>query len=69
VIFTGIAYVVAGPVFFLIDWISQTPWFWTVFDSVSCFGLGVVILGLIKWSRLYDERTIGHNEGRYADRS
>jgi hypothetical protein len=50
VIFTGIGYVVAGPVFFLIDWTSQTPWFWTVLDSVSCFTLGAVILGLDWWA-------------------
>jgi hypothetical protein len=68
VIYTGIGYVVAGPVFFLIDWMSGTPWLWTIFDSVSCFALGMVILELVKWSRLYDERAIGHNEGRYADR-
>jgi hypothetical protein len=46
VIFTGIAYVVAGPVFFLIDWMSGTPWLWTIFDSASCFALGAVILAL-----------------------
>jgi hypothetical protein len=69
VIYTGVGYFVAGPAFFLIDWISGTPWLWTVFDSVSCFALGVAILGLVKWARLYDERTIGHNEGGYVDPS
>jgi hypothetical protein len=78
VVFTGFAYVVAGPVFFLIDWTSQTPWYWTVFDSVGCFVLGAVILGLVRWehreaktcdhrSRLYGRRGIGHNESRHDE--
>ena len=36
VVFNGIAFLVAAPVFFLIDVTSGMPWWWTVSDPVSC---------------------------------
>lgn len=46
VIFTGISYVLAGPVFFAIDLGSGMPWFWTAGDGGSCLGFGVALLWL-----------------------
>ena len=44
VILNGIAYLLAGPVFFLIDYLSGMPWWWTLFDSLGCGSAGVVLL-------------------------
>lgn len=42
----GIAYLLAGPIFFLIDYSSGMPTWWTVGDSVACALLGAAILWL-----------------------
>lgn len=44
VILNGIAYLLAGPIFFLIDWTAAMPWWWTVADSLGCAFAGVAIL-------------------------
>jgi len=46
ILLNGIAYLLAAPVFFLIDLTSGMPWFWTVGDSLSCgfFGAGLLLL-------------------------
>lgn len=44
VLLNGIAYLLAGPIFFLIDYSSGMPWYWTVMDSVNCGLMGVAIL-------------------------
>lgn len=44
VVFNGIAFLVAAPVFFLIDVTSGMPWWWTVSDPVSCGFLGAALL-------------------------
>lgn len=46
VILNGIAYLLAGPVFFWIDYTTGMPWWWTVFDSLGCGSFGAVLLGL-----------------------
>lgn len=46
VILNGIAYLLAGPIFFWIDYTTGMPWFWTVIDSVGCLSFGAAILGL-----------------------
>ena len=46
VLFTGVSYLLAGPVFFLIDLTSRMPWFWTAGDTVSCVSLGAALLCL-----------------------
>ena len=46
VILNGISYLLAGPIFFLIDWSSRMPTWWTVEDSVGCAVLGAAILWL-----------------------
>jgi hypothetical protein len=44
VVFNGIAFLVAAPVFFLIDLISGMPWWWAVGDPWSCGVFGVALL-------------------------
>lgn len=44
VILNGVAYLLAAPVFFLIDLRSGMPWFWTVGDSLGCGFLGAALL-------------------------
>lgn len=46
VLLNGITYLLAGPIFFLIDWRSGMPTWWTVEDSVGCAVLGAAILWL-----------------------
>lgn len=46
VILNGIAYLLAGPIFFLIDWTAGMPWWWTVADALGCGFAGVAILVL-----------------------
>jgi hypothetical protein len=44
VVFNAIAFLVAAPVFFLIDLTSGMPWWWTMGDPVSCAGFGAALL-------------------------
>lgn len=46
IVLTGISYVVAAPVFVVIDVISGMPWFWTVGDGGSCLLVGAALLWL-----------------------
>ena len=46
VILNGIAYLLAGPVFFWIDYSTGMPWWWTVSDSLGCGLVGAVLLFL-----------------------
>ena len=46
VIFTGVSYLLAGPVFFIIDRTSGMPDWWTVVDLVGCAFLGSALLWL-----------------------
>jgi hypothetical protein len=58
VLFTGISYVVCGPVFFLIDRTAGSPWWWTIGDGGSCLAFGTAVLGLLWWERrgIYEGR-------------
>jgi hypothetical protein len=49
VVFTGISYVVAAPVFYMIDVTSGMPWFWVMGDAGSCLGVGSALLSLVLW--------------------
>ena len=53
VLFNGIAFLVAAPVFFLIDFTSGMPWWWTVSDPCSCgfFGAALLLLALTDRSK------------------
>ena len=46
VVFNGFSFLLAGPVFFLIDYYSDMPWFWTVIDSLGCGLFGAALLWL-----------------------
>jgi hypothetical protein len=46
IILNGIAFLLAGPVFFWIDYTTGMPWWWTVVDSLGCGSFGVAMLGL-----------------------
>jgi hypothetical protein len=44
IILNGIAYLLAAPVFFTIDYTTRMPLWWTVGDSLGCGLLGAVLL-------------------------
>ena len=46
VVLNGIAFLVAAPVFFLIDYTSGMPWWWTLGDTFSCAFFGAALLWL-----------------------
>jgi hypothetical protein len=46
VILNGVAFLLAGPIFFLIDHTSGMPLWWTVFDSLGCASFGAAVLWL-----------------------
>ena len=46
VIFTGIGYLLAGPVLIAIDYTSGMPWWWIIFDGGTCLFIGILILCL-----------------------
>jgi hypothetical protein len=49
--FNGISFLLAGPVFFLIDYHSGMPWFWTISDSLGCASFGAALLWLSRTVR------------------
>lgn len=51
VILNGIAYLLAGPIFFWIDYTAGMPWYWTLIDSLGCVSFGTAILGLNLFAR------------------
>ena len=46
VILNGIAFVIAAPVFFLIDYSAGMPWWWTLGDTSGCGVFGAAVLWL-----------------------
>ncbi len=42
----GASFLLAGPVFFLIDYTSGMPWWWTMNDAVGCASIGAALLWL-----------------------
>jgi hypothetical protein len=46
IVLNGVAFLLAGPVFFLIDYTTGMPWWWTIFDSLACGATGVAFLWL-----------------------
>lgn len=46
IVFNGITFLLAGPVFFLIDYHSGMPWFWTIPDAIACGSFGGAVLWL-----------------------
>lgn len=48
IVFNGIAFLLAAPVFFLIDYASGVPFWWTIFDPLACGSTGVALLMLTR---------------------
>jgi hypothetical protein len=46
VILNGVAYLLAAPVFYLIDVSAGVPWWWTISDTLGCGLLGGALLWL-----------------------
>ena len=46
VILNGVAYLLAAPVFYLIDVSAGIPWWWTISDVIGCGSLGAALLWL-----------------------
>ena len=46
VVFNGISFLLAAPVFFLIDYHSGMPWLWTISDALGCAFFGAALLWL-----------------------
>lgn len=44
VVFNGVAFLLAGPVFFAIDYTYGMPWLWTLIDSLGCGSFGAALL-------------------------
>lgn len=47
VILTAIGYLLAGPVFLLVDWNNDMPWLWMAGNGGSCLLIGTILLVLI----------------------
>lgn len=48
IVFNGVAFLLAAPVFFLIDYTTGIPLWWTIFDSLACGSIGVAFLLLTR---------------------
>lgn len=48
VLLNSIAFLLAAPVFFLIDFISGMPWFWTIGDTLGAGFFGAALLLLTR---------------------
>jgi len=46
IVFNGLAYLLAAPIFFLIDYKYEMPWFWTLMDTAGCAFFGAALLVL-----------------------
>jgi hypothetical protein len=53
----GIAYLLAGPVFFAIDYSSGMPTWWTISDSLGCPLMGAALLALIRHEKDHTENS------------
>jgi hypothetical protein len=47
VMLTALGYLLAGPVFFVVDLGNGMPWPWIAGNGVSCLLIGVLLLGLL----------------------
>ena len=51
ILFNGVSFLLAAPVFFLIDYHSGMPWPWTVVDTIGCGFFGAALLWLNRGGR------------------
>jgi hypothetical protein len=61
VIFTGIGYLLAGPVLIAIDFTSGMPWWWIIGDGGTCLLIGLLILWLEYGGRSVHSLAKGEN--------
>lgn len=54
IILNGISFLLAAPIFFIIDYTSGMPLFWTLSDSFACGFFGVALLFLNKGTERND---------------
>ena len=57
VILSVIGYLVAAPVFFVVDLSNDMPWSWTAGNGGSCLLVGMVLLGLLCGERAAQKST------------
>ncbi len=50
VIFNGVGFLLAAPVYFIIDYVSGMPWWWTLVDALACGLFGAAVLWLCRTS-------------------
>lgn len=50
VIFNGVGFLLGALVFFLIDYVSGMPWWWTLMDALGCGGFGAALFWLTRRS-------------------
>ena len=62
IIFNGISFLLAGLVFFLIDYTYGMPLWWTLVDSLGCGSFGAAILWL-NWDAINSYLNRGENKG------
>jgi hypothetical protein len=48
IVFNGVAFLLAAPVFFLIDYLTGIPLWWAIFDALACGFMGVALLLLTR---------------------
>jgi hypothetical protein len=48
VVLNGVSFLLAGPVFFLIDYFEGMPLWWTAFDALACGLFGAALLWLTR---------------------
>ena len=48
IVFNGFAFLLAGPIFFLIDYLTGMPLWWTIFDALACGSIGAALLLLTR---------------------
>lgn len=58
IIFNGVSFLLAGFVFFLIDYTYGMPLWWTLVDSLGCGSFGAAVLWLNRdWIKSYNQNT------------
>jgi hypothetical protein len=56
VILTAIGYLLAGPVFIVVDVTNGMPWSWIAGNGGSCLLIGALLLGLLRGEQLAAKR-------------
>jgi hypothetical protein len=62
VVLTAAGYLLAGPVFVLIDLTAGMPWFWMAGNGGSCLLIGAIVSGLLWGERASRENGVRSQE-------